>query len=283
MLKRLTLMLAAIMPIAALAAPISAQAATPPALLKWTAPVPGMNSYTYWYDPNGGRYVFLSDAAIMSWYPDAASRVQETPVVELAKIPLKGTMSHKPASRLIRFSSSPRIYAVTRYGLLRWLTTENIVAALYGENWKASVDEISVADYPVYRFASPVTDEAEYAKSDLLFEITNPSQNIPSARPPESFKGSVALKSDKSSALVGQTLTLTANVSNPQTAWQNLTLRFYDGANQVIKTCKGAVACQHTLNVTGPLGNQTYVARAFNEFEQAVESVPANVFVSNPQ
>lgn len=266
----------------ALFAPLVTSAASPPALLRFTAPAPGMNSYVYWYDPNGNRYVFLSNAAVTSWYPDASSRVEETPVAELAKIPLKGTMSHKPAARLLKFASSPRIYAVSRYGMLRWLTTENVAVALYGPNWKSSMDEISVADYPVYRFASPVTDEAEFAKGDLFADIATPSQNIPSARPPEKFAATASLTADKTSALVGQTVTLTVSVSNQGTAWNNVTIRLYDGANQVIKTCRGAIACEHGLNVTGPLGRQTYTARAFNEFEQSVESAPVTVNVANP-
>ncbi|OGL73386.1 hypothetical protein A3E39_00130 [Candidatus Uhrbacteria bacterium RIFCSPHIGHO2_12_FULL_60_25] len=265
------------------ALPVATHAATPPALLHWTAPMNGMNSYTYWFDPNGGRYSFLSNAAVSSWFPDASSRVQEVPVAELAVIPLKGTMSHKPAARLVQFASSPRIYAVSRYGMLRLLTTENVTAALYGANWKSGVDELSVADYPVYRFASPVTDEAEFDRDAYLAATPTPTQNIPAAKPPETFEASVLLQTDTTSALVGRTMTLTATVVNPRTSWQNLTLRFYDQAGQVLKTCKGTVGCSHSFDATGPLGVQSYTARVFNEFDQAVASNPVSVYVANPQ
>ncbi|HWQ99550.1 MAG TPA: hypothetical protein VN397_01735 [Candidatus Methylomirabilis sp.] len=280
--KHFMLTLTAFLPLIALTTPVAASAATPPALLKWTAPTTGMNSYTYWYDPNGGRYVFLSDAAVTSWYPDASSRMQETPVAELAIIPLKGTMSHKPAVRLIRFASSPRVYAVSRYGMLRWLTTENVVTALYGTDWKSRVDEISVADYPVYRIGSAVTDEAEFDRDRYLMAAPTPSENIPATKPPEVYEAKVTLTADRASALVGQTVTLTATVANPQTSWQNLTIRFYDQANQVVKTCNSTVGCAHSFSVTGPLGYQSYVARVFNEFDQAVSSNPVTVYAANP-
>jgi hypothetical protein len=286
-MKRLiTSLIVVLSPFAALLLPHAARAATPtavatavaqPELLTWQEP------YVYWHDPNGSRYVFLPPTAVKSWYPDADTRVQSSTIKELSAMPLAGSVSYKPAVRLLKFASDAKIYAISRYGILRWITSENIANALYGQSWKTGVDEVSVADFPLYRFGSPIYDEQEYDRYGYS-DVQTPSQNIVTAsvHPPKDFTGSATLGIDKVSAIVGQPITLTVSVTNPRTN-NNITIRFYDGANQVIKTCKNSVACTATFDATGPLGKQQYVARVFNEYEQSFETNYVETYVSNPQ
>jgi hypothetical protein len=265
-------------PLAGLLLPHAAQAATAPELLTWQEP------YVYWHDPNGNRYVFLTPKAVKSWYPDADTRIRSSTIAELSTMPLAGSIAYKPGVRLLKFASDPKVYAVARYNVLRWITSENIANALYGQDWKAYVDEVSVADFPVYRIGSPIYDEHEYDRYGY-YDIQSPSQNIVTTtqHSPKTFTGSATLGIDKLSAIVGQSITLTATVTNPRSNPSNITIRFYDDKNQVMKTCSNTVACSYTFNATGPLGSQAFVARVFNEYEQSFDTNTVTTFVANPQ
>jgi hypothetical protein len=286
-MKRIfTTLFVALTPFAALLLPQAAQAETPtavatsvttPELLSWQTP------YVYYHDMSGSRYVFLPPTAVSSWYSDAATRVKSSTIKELSTMPLAGSISYKPGERLLKFASDPKIYAVSRYGILRWITSENIANYLYGQDWKKSVEEISVADFPLYRFGSPIYDEQEYNRFGY-YDVQSPSQNIVTAasQPPKSFTGSATLGIDKPSVLVGKEVTLTATLTNPKTNVANTTIRFYDSANQVLKTCTNTVACSYTFNATGPLGKQTFIARVFNEYEQSFDTNTVETFIANP-
>jgi hypothetical protein len=277
-MKRLfTTLFVLLSPFATLLFPHAAQAATPD-LLKW------QESYVYFHNQDGNRYVFLPPSAVTSWYPDAATRVRSSTIQELSAMPLAGSIEYKPGVRLLKFASDPKVYAVSRYGVLRWITSEGIANALYGQDWKTYVDEVSVADFPVYRFGSPIYDEHEYDRYGY-YSIQSPSQNIVTAavHPPKVFAGSATLGIDKASTIVGQSVTLTATVTNPKSNPNNITIRFYDSANQVLKTCSNTVACTYTFNATGPLGSQTFVARVFNEYEQSFDTNTVTTFVANPE
>jgi hypothetical protein len=52
------------------------------------------------------------------------------------------------------------VYAVTRTGGLRWITTEAIASTLYGADWNTKVDDIADTFYGDYTFGNPVTDLA---------------------------------------------------------------------------------------------------------------------------
>lgn len=265
------------------ALPTVTRAATPPAILEWQSSVPGWDNSYYWYDTDQHRYAFSSTASFQSWFPGNPTGVLTAGIPELSQIVLNGAVYHRPGTRLLKFSSSPDVYAVARYGILRKLATEQVALELYGTTWKSTIDELPVTDYSLYRFGSTITDAAEYdpAAYDMM---TNPSSNVVNAanRPPESFNATIALSTDRTLQLVGDTMKLTATVSNTRDAWNTVTIRFYDHQDQVIQTCRGTLACSVDVTVGGPIGDQDFTARAFNTYEESVVSEPILVTVRNP-
>jgi hypothetical protein len=261
---------------------VHAQAPQPPAILEWKSTVKGWDNSYYWYDNDGKRYAFASTAAYQSWFPGQPTGVSQVGVPDLAPITLGGAVFHKPGVRLIKFASSPDVYAVAHFGVLRKLANEQVALELYGDDWKTFIDEVSVADFPLYRMGSTITDAGEF---DVMGESLqgNPSTNVVNAanRPPETFKGTMTLQSDKTQAWVGDALTLNAQIQTSDATWNNTTIRIYDHQDQVLGTCRGTSACRITVTVGGPIGPQSFTARAFNQYEQSFTSQPVTLYVQN--
>jgi hypothetical protein len=110
----------------------------------------------YYCGRDGKRYVFVNERVFYSWFSDF-SRLIEINSEEMARIPVGGNVTYRPGTRMVKIESDPRVYAVARGGLLRWIQTEEVARALYGPYWNRFVDDVSVAFWVSYRFGPPIT------------------------------------------------------------------------------------------------------------------------------
>lgn len=113
-------------------------------------------SAVYYCGANGKRYVFPNEKVYFSWYPDF-STVITISNEQMASAMLGGNVTHKPGSRMIKIESDPKVYVVSRGGLLRWVPTEDIARRLYGTTWNKSIDDVSVSLFPNHRFGADIT------------------------------------------------------------------------------------------------------------------------------
>jgi hypothetical protein len=116
----------------------------------------------YYYATNGKRYVFPNEKVFYTWYPDF-SKVQTMPIDQMALVPIGGNVTYHPGTRLVKFQTDPKTYIVTRGGVLRWATTEQVVIGWFGSNWNQHVDDISEAFYINYTFGTPVESSLDLA------------------------------------------------------------------------------------------------------------------------
>lgn len=123
--------------------------------------IKGSTSTIYYQAINGKRYVFPDPATYFSWY-DSFNKVKELTAADLAQIPLGGNVTLRPGTRLIKIQSDPKVYAVSQGGVLRWVKTEEIARALYGENWKNQVIDISDAFFINYQLGQPIEVVTEF-------------------------------------------------------------------------------------------------------------------------
>ena len=79
----------------------------------------------YYVGNDGKRYVFPNDKTYLTWF-DTFSYVRKISDEELSAKPLGGNVTYKPATRLVKIDTDPKVYAVTRGGVLRWIKTEQI-------------------------------------------------------------------------------------------------------------------------------------------------------------
>ncbi|MFA5300207.1 MAG: hypothetical protein WC389_18625 [Lutibacter sp.] len=120
-------------------------------------------SAVYYKSVDGKRYVFPNQRVYNSWYADFSS-VKIISDAELANIPIGGSVSYKPNSRLVKITTDPKVYWVSKNGVLRWVTSENLAKEMFGENWGALVD-----DLPDAFFAPP-----NYTLGEALIENNRP-------------------------------------------------------------------------------------------------------------
>jgi hypothetical protein len=137
------------------------------------------DSAVYYCGADGKRYVFPDAGTYRSWYPDFSGVV----IVEadaLAAIPLGGNVTYRPGSRMIKVQTDPKVYAVARGGVLRWVTTEAVAESLYGLNWNYLVSDISDAFFVNYAFGEPIFP-ADVAPVAPAAPIEAPAAGTPSA------------------------------------------------------------------------------------------------------
>lgn len=118
----------------------------------------------YYYGSDGKRHAFPNERVFFTWYTDF-NTVDEVSDAYLASIPLGLNVTYRPGTRLVKFTTVNRVYAISRRGVLRWVTTEGIANALYGPSWNRMVDDIPDAFYTNYTFGADITSTSQYSPS----------------------------------------------------------------------------------------------------------------------
>lgn len=113
------------------------------------------SSAVYYCGTDDKRYVFPNEKIYFSWFPEFSAIATITDA-EMAAIPIGGNVTYRPGARMIKIMSDPRVYAVSRGGLLRWVTTEAVAAALYGPYWNQQIDDVSDALFVNYTIGEPI-------------------------------------------------------------------------------------------------------------------------------
>ena len=115
----------------------------------------GYNDGVYYLGDDGRRHPFADARVYASWY---AEKVQThvIPAEQLARIPLGGTITYKPGTRLIKFEVDPKVYDMDANGWLRWIKTPASAIRMYGENWQQRIDVVSDAFFINYIFGQDI-------------------------------------------------------------------------------------------------------------------------------
>ncbi|MEY4723074.1 MAG: hypothetical protein RLZZ324_587 [Candidatus Parcubacteria bacterium] len=167
---------AALLPAAASAAPSQGT------LLKLACPANAEATHScravYFYGHDNKRHAFTNARVYASWYADF-SGVRTVSSAELAAIPLGSNVTYRPGSKLVKFQTDPKTYAVALGGELRWVTSEAAASGLYGAGWNTGADDISDASYLDYRFGSSVASVADFSVSAERTAAPTPDDNLP--------------------------------------------------------------------------------------------------------
>jgi hypothetical protein len=114
----------------------------------------------YYCGRDGGRYVFQDEGTYFSWYSDFRSVVTVSDEV-MGSIPLRGSVTYKPGSYLLKLPSVSKVYAVGAGGTLHWIPSAEIADALYGADWAKMVRDLPESFYPAYTLGEAVTESTE--------------------------------------------------------------------------------------------------------------------------
>lgn len=126
----------------------------------------------YYYGANGKRYVFPNEKTYKTWYADF-SGVKTITDAELAAIQIGGNITYKPGVKLVKITTDPKVYAISKGENLRWIKTENLAISLYGADWNKQVEDIPDAFFTNYLVGSPLASPADYSVSAELAATTD--------------------------------------------------------------------------------------------------------------
>ena len=231
--------------------------------------IKGSSAALYYLAADGKRYVFPNDKAYRSWYTDF-SGVQKISDAVLASYPLGGNVTYRPGTQLVKIQSDPKVYAVDKGGVLRWVNSESAAIAIFGSNWNKRVDDIADAFFINYTVGSPISSAGDYnpsalASADANFNAdrsfrtgqansatntnanTNTNTNTNTNPTASSGAGTVTLSLSPYSSTLGngQSTTVTASGSN-NNGIASITIHVSSNGS-LVKTC----------NVSGSLANST--------------------------
>ena len=129
----------------------------------------------YYFAGDGKRYVFPTDRTYFTWYADFSS-VRTISAGELSSIPLGGNVTYKPGVKMLKIVSDPKVYAISKSGILRAIGSEAVAVALYGSNWNKQIDDLPDAFFVNYKVGAPIASAVGYDKSALKTAV--PTINV---------------------------------------------------------------------------------------------------------
>ncbi len=123
------------------------------------------NASIYYLGQDQKRYAFPNEAVFKSWFNDF-SRVQTVSDQTLASYPLVKNVTYRPGTRLVKITTDPKVYAVARGSILRWVQTEAVARALYGDSWATQVDDVADTFFANYQVGNPITLATEFNRTE---------------------------------------------------------------------------------------------------------------------
>lgn len=116
----------------------------------------------YYLGADSKRYVFPNEKTYKTWYSDF-SGVKVVSSTEMSSYAIGGNVTYRPGVKLVKITTDPKVYAVAMDGTLRWVTTADIAAALYGSNWATMVEDVPDAFFVNYTVGANITAASDYS------------------------------------------------------------------------------------------------------------------------
>ena len=145
----------------------------------------------YYFSADGRRYAFPDLATYRSWYPDF-NNIQMVSDTDLALIPLGGLVTIRPGTSMIKITTDPKVYAISRGAVLHWVKNEELARALYGTEWNKQILDVPDAFFTNYHIRedisvvsdlSPSAERTESINIDHDLTVRRTNQQIPTVTP----------------------------------------------------------------------------------------------------
>ena len=109
------------------------------------------NPAVYFLDSENLRHAYPVQAVWESYFGDDFSRVTTIDATTMASYPLGRNVPFKPGT-LMKLPTVPKVYKVESGAIMRWVPTEALAAANFGDNWANLIRIIPdsfISDYTV--------------------------------------------------------------------------------------------------------------------------------------
>ncbi len=131
----------------------------------------------YYYGSDGKRHAFPNERIYFTWYTnfDGVKEVSDSFMFSLG---LGKNVTYRPGVKMVKFTTVPKVYAVSKYGVLRWVTSEAIATAYYGSTWNKQIDDLSDAFFTNYSFGTDVNLISDYNPAGETAAATTIDANL---------------------------------------------------------------------------------------------------------
>ncbi len=177
--------------------------------------IQGSGPTLYWVDTVGTRYTFPNAATYYTWFPDFNNILKVTDA-EVGSYPDGGMVTYRPGAKLVKFPDSSKVYAVSRFGVLRHVTSESVARGLYGWNWASQLHDVPTSLRYTYRFGDSIYNTWGYNVSEEYHSALGPSKTGPvtTVTAPGGYITSMSLAVSDTSFPNNSTIRVTANAYN---------------------------------------------------------------------
>ena len=130
----------------------------------------------YYIASDGKRYVYPNENIYRSWFNDF-TEVVTISQEDLAQYPLAGNILYRPGVILVKIQTDPKVYAVSKGGILRWIKTEKLAKKLYGESWAILIDDLAASFFTNYSVGQDINDDGDYDADEEISDIDTFEEN----------------------------------------------------------------------------------------------------------
>lgn len=132
-------------------------------LIKGTA-----STAVYYYASDGRRYIFPTAAIYSSWFIGFSS-IKTISDADLAAVPTSGNVTVRPG-KLVQVVSmdtpwrvmDPKVYAVSRGGILRHVKTADAASTIFGTDWEKKIVAVPEVFVTNYNYGADINLAADY-------------------------------------------------------------------------------------------------------------------------
>lgn len=147
-------------------------------------------SDSVYYYTSGKRFVFPNQKTYNTWYSGFDSVVTISSET-LGEIPIGGNVTYKPGKKMVKITSSPKVYYVTEGGTLRHVATVSIAIELFGTNWESYIEDVPDPFFVNYQVGKPLSS-AEKVSLSSGYSIGN-DKGLTSSPDPIASEGTIEL------------------------------------------------------------------------------------------
>ncbi|MEO5927817.1 MAG: hypothetical protein ABIO72_03785 [Patescibacteria group bacterium] len=136
-----------------------------------------MDTTVWFVGTDGKRHAFTNEKVYFTWYSDYA-QVRIVTLQELMAIPVGANATYKAGVKMVKFTADDKSYAVSKNGVLGWVKTEEVAAALYGESWTTKVDDINSTFMNDYAFGSDIASVLDYNPTTAMLSAQTANDGL---------------------------------------------------------------------------------------------------------
>lgn len=126
----------------------------------------------YYVGTDDKRHAFPNGDVYFTWYENFDG-VQTVSATVMSGFMLGKNVTYRGGIKMVKFTTSPKVYAVARGGVLRGISSEDMARAYYGETWNKKIADISDAFVTNYTFGADISAQGEF---DPALESANSVQ-----------------------------------------------------------------------------------------------------------